>query len=83
MVTDTVLTLNGEAQHNWAFEESLLDSDHCISVAISDTTDTVRPSGFERFELISDLYQDLRPFSLQESIDDWTDFENKISEKYL
>lgn len=34
IVRDTVVSFEGARQNNWLFEESLLDNDHCVAVAV-------------------------------------------------
>lgn len=41
VTTDTVLHINGIKQ-NWLFEESLLDSRHCVAVALQNTDNSLR-----------------------------------------
>ncbi|XP_025074485.1 L-aminoadipate-semialdehyde dehydrogenase-phosphopantetheinyl transferase [Pogonomyrmex barbatus] len=36
ITTDTVLHVNGIKQQNWLFEETLLDSRHCVAVALQE-----------------------------------------------
>lgn len=34
IIRDTVVSIDGEPLNNWVFEESLLDDDHCVAVAV-------------------------------------------------
>lgn len=59
--TDTVVKINGELLNNWIFEESLIDSDHCVAVAVENHNDL---NNSHTFELVSfeDLTRDSVPF---------------------
>ncbi|XP_046740379.1 L-aminoadipate-semialdehyde dehydrogenase-phosphopantetheinyl transferase [Diprion similis] len=51
LVTDTELYLDGMKQ-NWLFEESLLDSDHCVSVALQENKSAPESLGL-KFETMN------------------------------
>lgn len=61
IVTDTTVKVNGELLSNWIFEESLIDSRHCVAVAIENHNDA---SNSHTFQLITfdDLTRDSVPF---------------------
>jgi len=80
LVRDTTLMVNEEIQNEWVFEESLLDPDHCVCVAMKGTNTSYE---FQRFEHIGDIFIHLKPFIMQETIEDWTDYEKKYSVKHF
>lgn len=54
LVADTLLSVGGVPLDNWTFEESLLDDEHCVAVALQHHTDDVRvESTGTPFEVIS------------------------------
>lgn len=54
LVQDTVVVVDGKADSNWVFEESLLSNDHCVAVAIKNPMPeySTLPSNELLFELI-------------------------------
>lgn len=54
IVTDTTVKVNGELLENWNFEESLIDSEHCVAVAVENHNDS---SNSHTFQLIT--FEDL------------------------
>lgn len=65
IVRNSVVSVDGTLLNNWLFEESLLDNDHCIAVAVKNpTTEYMELSQNEfQFELIDfeRLMQDAKP----------------------
>lgn len=61
-VSDTLLSVDNDPQDDWIFEESLLDDEHCVAVALH--RDNRVESTAHRFELISfaDLMANAVPF---------------------
>lgn len=59
-VTDTVVKVNGELLKNWIFEESLIDNEHCVAVAVENHNDL---SDSHTFQLVTfdDLTKDSVP----------------------
>lgn len=51
ITTDTVLYIN-EVKQNWLFEESLLDSQHCVAVALQENENFPRARSHKKFEII-------------------------------
>jgi phosphopantetheine--protein transferase-like protein len=48
VVEDTLLELNGEPKHDWTFEESQLDDEHCVAVSLNRRDVSTRaPANFE------------------------------------
>lgn len=47
IVTNTCLDVDGVRQTNWRFEESLLDSEHIVAVALENCRQDVTPKHFE------------------------------------
>ncbi len=46
-VTDTKVKVNGQSLKNWTFEESLIDTEHCVAVAIENHNDSNNAQTFQ------------------------------------
>ncbi|XP_066998736.2 L-aminoadipate-semialdehyde dehydrogenase-phosphopantetheinyl transferase [Anabrus simplex] len=61
---DTKLYVDGKEQTEWCFEETLLDNEHCVAVAVTSSDNSLyRPSDNNHFEFLdfSDLMQGCEP----------------------
>lgn len=60
-VTDTVVKVNGESLNNWIFEESKIDNEHCVAVAVKNHNDS---NNSHTFQLVTfdELTRDSVPF---------------------
>lgn len=52
-VRDTTVTTYIESSHNWLFEESLIDDEHCVAVAIKNPTSDYLQAEHILFEIIN------------------------------
>lgn len=59
--TGTTLSVNGKIEEGWKFEESLLDAEHCVAVAIKDSNFSSVPFSFLKWEDIIENYEPLLP----------------------
>ncbi len=88
ITSDSQIFVDGNLSSDWQFQESLLDPDHCVCVALHSSgvnnvnvADTRSPIKFEHINNISGILIGLKPFSYQESKEDWTDFLSKYVTK--
>ncbi|KAG4070389.1 hypothetical protein HA402_006531 [Bradysia odoriphaga] len=60
VVTDTTVKVNGDLLENWIFEESLIDNEHCVAVALENHNDS---KDSHTFQLVTfdDLTRDSVP----------------------
>ncbi|KAI1299804.1 L-aminoadipate-semialdehyde dehydrogenase-phosphopantetheinyl transferase [Halotydeus destructor] len=80
VAVDTRLTVDGQLLSNWVFEESRLDDQHCVSVALHD--DSISSLGDhvgQQFSKLSyeELIQGAEPLSESILETDWTDYDSK------
>jgi hypothetical protein len=88
ITTDSLIYIDGRIGSDWQFEESLLDTDHCVCVALHrsgdrnvNVEDMKCQMKFEHLENISEILSGLKPFSYQESKEEWTDYLAKYKNK--
>lgn len=60
IVTDTTLTEDCEEMNNWIFEESLIDLDHCVAVAVKNPMDSHKSHIFDMVTF-DDIMRDATP----------------------
>lgn len=60
-VTDTTVKVNGDLLNNWTFEESLIDNQHCVAVAIENPDDCSNDSHTFQLVTFEDLTRDSVP----------------------
>jgi len=84
LTKNTVLFVDGIQQENWNFEETLLDSEHCVCTAykIRHELEPENHSDENKFSLLTceTLISDMKPLS-KSSGEDWNNFCQKIEKK--
>ncbi|XP_054154902.1 L-aminoadipate-semialdehyde dehydrogenase-phosphopantetheinyl transferase-like [Oppia nitens] len=91
VTVDTVVRVDDQLLDNWIFEESLLDSDHCVCVAYDNfkTTSNTLKTNYQLFEekSITNLLEEAVPLNNDDNdnndISLWLDFEKKLIKKQL
>lgn len=79
IVTSTVLSVGNILKPEWTFEETLLDRDHCVSVATNQPQN--EKFKFHQFKSIEEILFGLRPLTYQENFCDWSDYLTKHQDK--
>ena len=82
---ESVLSIDGNLDQNWIFEEAIIDSEHCISTALKNSSDDsqVTPA-FEVLHMdhvLDDLVEFNDPNGDNDDEHEWTHFLNQIENK--